>query len=72
MRACQSNELYSKKTEDIIPFIKTKIPRSFIASGEFYNICKKYINLRLSHDKCSSLFLTYHNSNCTYYSKIRY
>lgn len=75
MGACRSNELYSMKLEDIedyngalivkIPFTKTKIPRSFTVSGEFYDICKKYMNLRPSHAKCPSLFLNYQNGKCT-------
>lgn len=61
MGACQSNELYSMKTEDIednngalivkIPFTKTKILRSFSISAEYYDIAKRIsiiANLMLS------------------------
>ena len=54
--ACRKQELRNLKTSDIedtgknliikICDTKNKIPRSFIISGSFYNICMKYITMR--------------------------
>lgn len=75
MGACRTNELHSMKIEDIedyngalivnIPVTKTKTSRSFTVSGEFYEICRKYLSLRPPHATSNSLFLNYQNGKCT-------
>lgn len=42
-----------------IPYTKTYVERSFTVVGEFYNICKRYLDLRLKVEATSDrLFLT--------------
>lgn len=75
MGACRSNELYEMKIEDVkdfqtellitIPKTKTKIVRKFTINSTFYNIVKKYIDLRPSHVETNSFFLNYQKSKCT-------
>lgn len=75
MGACRSNELYEMNIEDVkdlqthllitIPKTKTKIVRTFTINSTFYNIVKKYIDLRPSHVKINSFFLNYQKSKCT-------
>lgn len=75
MGACRSNELYEMNIEDVkdlqtnflitIPKTKTKIVRTFAINSTFYNIIKKYIDLRPSHVKINSFFLNYQKSKCT-------
>lgn len=44
---------------------KNKIPRSFTLTGNFYNIYKKYANLRPSNISENRFFLNYQNGKCT-------
>ncbi|XP_023311407.1 uncharacterized protein LOC111692006 [Anoplophora glabripennis] len=74
MGACRSNELYEMKTKNLqffegcinisVPITKTKVPRNFTVTGDFYNIVKKYSELRPS-DVSSSFFLNFQNGKCT-------
>uniref|UniRef100_A0A6P7G9K5 Uncharacterized protein LOC114337333 n=1 Tax=Diabrotica virgifera virgifera TaxID=50390 RepID=A0A6P7G9K5_DIAVI len=59
MGACRSNELYQMNIQDV------KIVRKFTINSTFYNIVKKYIDLRPSHVKINSFFLNYQKSKCT-------
>lgn len=72
--SCTSRELYSLKLSDIedkggvllikVPSTGGKKPRTFAVSGDFYNIYKKYSNLRppnCGHDK---VFISYFNGSC--------
>ncbi|XP_049823229.1 uncharacterized protein LOC109606560 [Aethina tumida] len=71
--ACRIQDLYSLKFGDIqdyngalivnIPVSKTK-NRPFTVSGEFYVICKKYMDIRPSRSKSSAFFLNYQNGKC--------
>lgn len=75
MGACRSNEMYSMKMEDIenlgsallvtIPNTKTKTIRKFTVTDNFYNICKKYIDLRPASVAVQSFFLNYQKGKCT-------
>lgn len=75
MGACRSNELYEMQIEDVkdlgstllitIPKTKTKVIRKFTISDYFYNIVKKYMNLRPSHVVINSFFFNYQKSKCT-------
>lgn len=74
MGACRSNELYNMKVEHIqyydgcvqvlVPTTKTKIPRNFTITGDYYNIVRKYADLRPSNVP-NSFFLNYQNGKCT-------
>lgn len=74
MGACRANEMHNMNIEDIqdlgstmlvtIPNTKTKIVRQFTITGQFYYICKKYINLRPA-DTSTSFFLNFQNGKCT-------
>lgn len=50
-----------------IPDTKTKICRSFVISGNFYKICKQYIEIRLqiSDPQINQFFLNYQRGKCT-------
>lgn len=52
-------ELYIK-----IPDSNSRTERSFIVSGNFYDVCKKYMSLRPNADS-AQFFLHYHNGKCT-------
>uniref|UniRef100_A0A6P7GY87 Uncharacterized protein LOC114348327 n=1 Tax=Diabrotica virgifera virgifera TaxID=50390 RepID=A0A6P7GY87_DIAVI len=75
MGACRPNELYQMNIQDVkdlqtdllitIPKSKTKIVRKFTINSTFYNIVKKYIDLRPSHVKINSFFLNYQKYKCT-------
>lgn len=66
MGACRSNELHEMKIEDVkdltttllitVPKTKTKVVRSFVITGQFYGIVKKYMNLRSSRVTTKSFF----------------
>lgn len=47
--------------------VKTKRPKSFIVNDDFYNIYKKYVDLRPKDidSKTSRFFLCYRNGKCT-------
>jgi hypothetical protein len=55
MGACRREELMKIEVNHIedlvvrIPDTKTKIERQFVIGGNFYKICKKYIQLRPSN-----------------------
>lgn len=75
--ACRKQELKNIKITDIedtgttfiikIPDTKTKIPRSFIISGKFYGICKKYIEIRnsIKDTNIQQFFLNFQNGKIT-------
>lgn len=75
MGACRSDELYNMKIQEVkdlgttflitVPKTKTKVVRTFTINDHFYEIVKKYINLRPSHVIINSLFLNYQKSKCT-------
>ena len=75
MGACRSNELHLMKVKDVqdlgttilvtIPKTKTKIIRRFTITGDYYGICKKYINLRPTNIEDTAFFLNYQNGKCT-------
>lgn len=50
-----------------IPDTKTKICRSFVISGNFYKICKQYMEIRLqiSDPQINQFFLNYQRGKCT-------
>lgn len=73
--ACRKQELSQLKIEDIedmgsaalikIPDTKTKRPRAFTITGKFYNLYKKYADLRPSNVIEHRFFLNYQNKKCT-------
>lgn len=73
--ACRKQELAQLKINNIedmgsavlikIPDTKTKRPRAFTLTGEFYNLFKKYAVLRPSNVKDDRFFLNYQNQRCT-------
>lgn len=75
MGACRANEMYSMKLEHLqdlgsaflitVPNTKTKITRKFTITDKFYQICKKYINLRPTNFVSDIFFLNYQNGKCT-------
>lgn len=75
MGGCRSNELYKLNIDDVedlqthllitIPKTKAKNPRTFTINSTFYNIVKRYMDLRPSHVKISAFFLNYQKSRCT-------
>lgn len=48
-----------------IPRTKTKIPRSCTIGPEFYDIVKKYMDLRPKTATTDHFFVGYHNGKCT-------
>ena len=44
---------------------KNNMPRSFTLSGSFYNLCKRYANLRPTNISENRFFLNYQNGKCT-------
>ncbi|XP_063923544.1 uncharacterized protein LOC135137744 [Zophobas morio] len=75
--ACRKQELKDIKMSDIedtrhslvihIPKTKTEKSRSFVISGNFYNICMEYINFRrnVTEPSITQLFLNFQNGKCT-------
>lgn len=75
MGACRRQELYNLQFKDVQVFettilvniynTKTKISRSFSITGCYYEVCKKYIELR--PNPCSSpyFFLNFQAGKCT-------
>ncbi|XP_031358722.1 uncharacterized protein LOC116182334 [Photinus pyralis] len=73
--ACRKNELYNIKMTHIkdldsailfdIPNTKTKTPRQFTITGEFYNIVKKYAALRPADVPSDNFFVNYQKGKCT-------
>lgn len=74
MGACRCRELYTMKISDIrdlsssflvtIPTRKIKLQREFTIAGNFYDIVKKYVNLRPSQTNLDSFFLNYLKGKC--------
>ena len=75
MGACRKSELYHLKTKDIryldndilisVPEQKSKISRKFTISGKFYEIFKKYADLRPKNAETDNFFLNYQKGRCT-------
>ena len=73
--ACRKGEIYNIKKSDveeksevlIVKIITTKNenPRIFAITGKFYNICKKYIDLRPKDDSGNKFFTNYQNGRRT-------
>lgn len=73
--ACRRRELHKLEFRDVrdlessllvtIKDRKRKITRKFTVTGEYYEICKKYINLRPKDCTTPSFFLNYLNGKCT-------
>lgn len=74
MGACGKDELYKMQVTDIkdlasevivkVPTTKTKRPRMFTITGQFYEIFKKYAALRPENTVDSSFFLNYQQGKC--------
>lgn len=75
MGACRRRELHKLEFRDVndlgssllvtIKNKKTKTTRQFTVTGKYYEICKKYMNLRPKDCTASSFFLNYVNEKCT-------
>lgn len=75
MGACRANELHAMNIDDVqdlgsailvaVPISKTKIIRKFTITDSFYNVYRKYADLRPPNAICRSLFLNYQNGKCT-------
>ncbi|XP_064212309.1 uncharacterized protein LOC135265892 [Tribolium castaneum] len=75
MGACRREELMKLETnhvEDLstallvhIPDTKTKTERQFVIGGNFYGICKKYMELRPQDVHTTRFFLNYQRGKCT-------
>lgn len=75
--ACRKEELKKLKITDVedlgnkflinIPTSKTKIERSFVVSGDFYNVSKRYfeIRLKLNESSITQFFMNYQKGKCT-------
>ncbi|KAK5650834.1 hypothetical protein RI129_001863 [Pyrocoelia pectoralis] len=74
--ACRSTELRQMKISDIkdlgsaflvkVPNAKTKTTRTFTITDKFYELCKKYINVRPKNPSCpTTFFLNYKQGKCT-------
>ncbi|KAJ8960468.1 hypothetical protein NQ318_013752 [Aromia moschata] len=73
--ACRREELWKLKTDDLkdlnsallvkIQNTKTKKPRTFTVTGEFYNIYKKYAALRPLDMSENRFFINYRKGECT-------
>lgn len=48
-----------------IPKTKTKKPKSFTIHGEYYNLVKKYMDLRPKNVPHNRLFLNFQKQKCT-------
>lgn len=49
------------------PFNKVRISRQFTVSGQYYQYCKKYMDLRPSNAS-SAFFLNYQKGKCTHHT----
>lgn len=75
MGPCRANEMYLMKIDDLqdignaflvtIPSTKTKSMRQFTITNKFYEIVKKYLNLRPGRGTVNSFFLNYQDGKCT-------
>ena len=48
-----------------IPNTKTKKPKEFTVTGDFYHIVKKYWNLRPSNVPVDNFFINFQKNKCT-------
>jgi hypothetical protein len=73
----RKGELYNVKLADVkdvksalivdVPYTKTKKPRKFVITDNFYSICKEYINLRplgMTNEN-QKFFINYQKGKCT-------
>lgn len=75
MGACRTQELHSMTVEDLqdlgsaflvtIPKTKTKVVRKFTITDKYYQICKKYADLRPKNLELKSFFINYQKGRCT-------
>lgn len=74
MGACRRQELHTLKFNDVkdltstilvtISNTKTKIDRIFTITGTFYDMCKRYMELRPNPCKTPNFFLRYEHGRC--------
>lgn len=76
MGGCSSQALHDLRVENvqdtsqiiIVNVIETRQPRTqrtFIITGNYYNICKQYMNLRPKNCSSQNFFLNYQHGKCT-------
>lgn len=75
MGACRRHELHKLELRDVenlksalvvtIKNKKTKTLRKFTVTGKYYNICKKYMDLRPENCVAPQFFVNYANGKCT-------
>ncbi|PSN31360.1 hypothetical protein C0J52_23830 [Blattella germanica] len=75
MGACRRHELHKLKFDDVkdlestilvtIPNTNTNTSRAFTVTGKYYNICKKYMNLRPKKCESTSFFVNYYGGKCS-------
>lgn len=75
MGACRRQELHNLKLNDVVNAhntlivhimnTKNRIDRTFTVTGKYYEICKKYLNLRPNPCDNQNFFLRYFNGKCT-------
>ena len=75
MGACRLHELHKLKFDDVkdlestilvtIPNTNTNTSRAFTVTGKYYNICKKYMNLRPKKCESTSFFVNYYGGKCS-------
>ncbi|XP_049886289.1 uncharacterized protein LOC126380733 [Pectinophora gossypiella] len=75
MGACRRQELHNLKINDVIDAhntlivhimnTKNRIDRTFTVTGKYYEICKKYLNLRPNPCNNQNFFLRYFKGKCT-------
>lgn len=73
--ACRGGELCQLTIRNVIdknfvlhvtlPDTKTHLPRSFVIDGEYYNIVKKYMDLRPQKSSTDRFFMNYRSGRCT-------
>jgi integrase len=79
MGACRRHELHKLEIDDVNEFgstqgsailvtirdTKTHQTRKFTVTGKYYDICKKYMNLRPQNCATKNFFVNYINGKCT-------
>lgn len=71
--ACTAHELHSITVNDIkdvgsallVTLSKRRVNETFAIKNDFYQICKRYINLRPANIKTTSFFLSYRYGKCS-------
>lgn len=71
--ACTAHELHSITVNDIkdlgsellVTLPKRRVNETFAINNDFYQICKRYINLRPANIKTTSFFLSYRYGKCS-------